>query len=95
MLNLNWDQSPSSTAIRSIIQGPKTERLGTCFRKHVAKISTTIEGSVISCDGKTLGGNCNNMKDQTAGYVLNIYNTENKMLLGPEKVSEKTNQIPV
>ncbi len=34
------------------------------------------------------------MKDQTAEYVLNIY-TENKMLLGPEKVSEKTNQIPV
>jgi len=40
------------------------------------------------------------MKDQTAEYVLNIlyiiiYNTENKMLLGPEKVSGKTNQIPV
>ena len=35
------------------------------------------------------------MRDQTAIHVLNIYNTENKMMLGPEKVSEKTNEIPV
>ena len=94
-LNLNWDKAPSYTTIRSIIQGIKTERLETCFRKYVEKTSTTIEESVISCDGKTLRGSYNNMRDQTAIHVLNIYNTENKMMLGPEKVSEKTNEIPV
>ena len=94
-LNLNWDKVPSYTTIRAIIQGVHTEQLEKCFRRYVEKTSNTEEGSVISCDGKTLRGSYNNMKDQSAIHVLNIYNTENKMMLGQEKVSEKTNEIPV
>lgn len=94
-LDLDWEKPPAYTTIRDIIQGVNKSELEQCFRDYTQSQTPGVSDRVISFDGKSVRGSFDHMDDQKAQHVLSLFDAKNKLILGQEIVSEKTNEIPV
>jgi hypothetical protein len=60
--------------------------------KWVEQIFTLTEGQVIAIDGKTVRGTCDK-QGQGGLYLVSVWATANRLMLGQVKVAKKANEI--
>lgn len=95
--NLKWRKPPAYTGIRKIILGVDSRELEKAFRKY-AKLLSNLDPekyAFISMDGKALRGSFDNLNDQRMVQIFSAFLTDQNIILAHEKISEKTNEIPM
>ena len=95
--NLKWRKPPAYTGIRKIILGVDSKELEKSFRKYAKSLSNldSKEYAFISMDGKALRGSFDNLNDQRMVQIFSAFLTDQNIILAHEKISEKTNEIPM
>ncbi|XOF32455.1 MAG: hypothetical protein ACL93V_06195 [Candidatus Electrothrix sp. YB6] len=79
-------------SIMAILSGSELERI---FREHgKALAEEEPDGEFIRCDGKTLRGSFDNMKDINQLQILSAFAGDRAVVLGHEEIREKSNEIP-
>lgn len=95
---LKWKKSPAYTTIRLILQGTNKEELEKSFREYseyLQNMNKSSETKYVAIDGKTLRGSFDKFEDKKAAHILEIFCSNNYLILAHEEVDEKTNEIPV
>lgn len=94
---LGWRKPPAYTTVRSIIRGMCAEELETCFREYTRSLERDETEGLISVafDGKVLKKSFDRFNDREAIAILSCFETGSDIILAHEKVSSKTNEIPV
>lgn len=64
-----------------------------CFANWVNSISKITDGEVVAIDGKTICKSDDKTTGKSALHVVSAYASENKLCLGQQVVSEKSNEI--
>jgi len=82
---------PTVSRVLSIIDGQKLSE--TIFAILQETLGT--QGNVIAVDGKAIRSTSQAGKPHSALQIITAYLTENGVVLGQEKIHEKTNEIPV
>ena len=82
---------PTVSRVLSIIDGQKLSE--TIFAILQETLGT--QGDVIAVDGKAIRSTSKAGKPHSALQIITAYLTENGVVLGQEKIHEKTNEIPV
>lgn len=92
-----WVRSPDESTIRKIFYKVTPEELETAFRKYTQSIDKSKKNNKSRCfaiDGKTLRGSFDRVKDIKALHMLNIFATDNDLIIANLEVSNKSNEIP-
>lgn len=84
---------PSHDTIQRVFQVLKPEVLMSRFRQWTHHIMAVTEGRLIAIDGKTMRGSHDQHQEQKALHVVRAWATEQGILLGHQKVEEKSNEI--
>jgi len=63
------------------------------FREWVQTIHELTRGPVIALDGKQLRGSQESETGRNAIYMVSAWASENQLVLGQQKVEEKSNEI--
>lgn len=98
---LSWFQSrgmllngvPVDDTIARVISRISPKELETCFISWMANVSEATVGRVIAVDGKTLRRSYDNKKRTSAIHMVSAFCSENGIVLGQKKTSEKSNEI--
>lgn len=64
-----------------------------CFMNWVNSISVISQGEVIAIDGKSLCGSANKALGRSPFHLVSAYAVQNRLCLGQQCVSEKSNEI--
>jgi len=94
---LKWKRTPAYTTIRNIILGIDKEDLEREFREFAKKLESLDKSPEMKCiaiDGKTLRGSFDNFEDKKASHILEVFCSNNYLVLAHQEVGEKTNEIP-
>ncbi|XOF33932.1 MAG: ISAs1 family transposase [Candidatus Electrothrix sp. YB6] len=92
---LDWKKAPAYTTIRTVILNTSGSELERIFREHgKALAEEEPDGEFIRCDGKTLRGSFDNMKDINQLQILSAFAGDRAVVLGHEEIREKSNEIP-
>lgn len=92
-----WVRSPDSSTIRKILNKVDPKELETAFRKYTQEIDKSKKNNKSRCfaiDGKALRGSIDRVKDVKALHMLNIFATDNDLIIANLEVSNKSNEIP-
>jgi predicted transposase YbfD/YdcC len=84
---------PTHDTIQRIFQAIPNEDITRCFVKWTQEVMKTTHGQFIAIDGKTLRGSHDKNHEQKTLHVVNAWATEQGLLLGHQKVAEKSNEI--
>ena len=84
---------PSHDTFGRIFAAIKAEQLKKCFLEWIKAIVQTSSGEVIAIDGKTVRRSFDKTKEKSAIHVVSAWANENRIVLGQEKVDEKSNEI--
>ena len=82
---------PSDDTIRRFFRCLNPDTFMRLFREWITRLMVTIGIKVIAIDGKTSRRSFD--KNQSALHTVSAFATEARMVLGQEKVSEKSNEI--
>ena len=64
-----------------------------CFSSWVADLAELTQGQVIALDGKTIRRSVDQASDKAAIDLVSAWAHENRLVLGQEKVDDKSNEI--
>ena len=70
-----------------------TEEFSRCFSRWVADLSKLCDGEVISIDGKCLRRSIDMASNRAAIYMVSAWASQNHLVLGQQRVDEKSNEI--
>ena len=84
---------PSRDTIRRLFAQLDPEQLQSCFLSWIKTIVQLTEGEVIAIDGKTLRHSYDRGKNKGAIHMVSAWASQNRLVLGQVKVSEKSNEI--
>lgn len=84
---------PSDDTFRRVFQLLDYQEFSKCFISFTNRISTLSLGEVVSIDGKCLRGSKENKSGKKGIYMVGAWANKNQVLLGQEKVEEKSNEI--
>lgn len=84
---------PSHDTIQRVFQLLDANILMARFIKWTQGIMTLSQGKIIAIDGKTLRGSHDVSKERKALHLVRAWATEQGLLLGHQKVDEKSNEI--
>lgn len=84
---------PVDDTIARVMRRLDTKQFRDCFINWMTSVSKKTDGDIIAIDGKTLRGSYNNGADKAAIHMVSAWSTENSLVLGQEKTSEKSNEI--
>lgn len=70
-----------------------TQQFSECFSRWVADLSDLSEGEVIAIDGKCLRRSLDSASDKAAIYMVSAWATQNQLVLGQQRVDDKSNEI--
>lgn len=82
---------PSHDIFGNVFGMIEIEQFDRCFINWMNDIRELSAGEIISLDGKCLCGSKDG--DKSAIYMVNAWASENKLVLGQQKVNEKSNEI--
>ena len=71
----------------------KPEHLQQCFLNWIQAVSQITKGQVIAIDGKSLLSALERGQNRGAIHMVSAWATENRLLLGQQKVNAKSNEI--
>jgi DDE_Tnp_1-associated len=93
---IKWPQAPDYTTVRNILIGVMQDKLEETFRKCARLLSNSpLKGKHICFDGKTLRGSFQNLKNQKAIQLFEIFSTCDNIVLGHIPIVEKEHEIPL
>ncbi len=84
---------PVDDTIARVMRRLDTKQFRDCFVNWMKSVSKKTDGDIIAIDGKTLRGSYNNGSDKAAIHMVSAWSTDNSLVLGQEKTSEKSNEI--
>lgn len=84
---------PSHDTIQRVFQILNPDMLMARFVKWTQGIMAVSEGNIIAIDGKTLRGSHHVSQERKALHLVRAWATEQGLLLGHQKVDEKSNEI--
>ncbi len=70
-----------------------TEEFSRCFSRWVADLSKLCDGEVIGIDGKCLRRSLDMASNKAAIYMVSAWASQNHLVLGQQRVDEKSNEI--
>lgn len=82
---------PTMSRILSLVDGKKVaEVIINLMKKFISE-----EGEIVAVDGKAIRATSKEGKAHSALQIITAYMTETGLILGQEKINEKTNEIPI
>ena len=84
---------PSHDVLGKVFAALDSNEFSKCFSAWVNSIAELTGGQVVAVDGKTLRGSEDKSASKSALHVVSAYATGNRLCLGQEVVSEKSNEI--
>lgn len=86
------DGIPSDDKFNRIFSSIDSEQFEACFVDWVSRLVNLTDGEIIPIDGKTIRGAKSNGK-KSPFHMVSAWATNNNLVLGQVKVSEKSNEI--
>lgn len=83
---------PSHDTIARVIEGLNVEEFLNCFESFTQKLIDVTQG-IISVDGKTMRGSHDRKNGIKARHIVSAWADSCKLVLGQEKVEDKSNEI--
>jgi predicted transposase YbfD/YdcC len=83
---------PSKNTFARVLSAIDPEQFKQCFLKWVKMIQIGLQ-EVIAIDGKTVRGSFDKSKGQNPLHLVNAFATSLRLVLGQEKVNDKSNEI--
>jgi predicted transposase YbfD/YdcC len=84
---------PSHDTFARVLARLKPEELQRCFLNWIRTVSELTQGEVVAIDGKTLRRSFDRAAGKGAIHMVSAWATANRLVLGQEKVDEKSNEI--
>jgi len=84
---------PSHDTFGRIFAKLNPETFQRCFQAWIKEVFEVTEGQIIAIDGKTLRRSHDKKSNKSAIHMVHAWATENSVLLGQVKTSEKSNEI--
>jgi len=84
---------PSHDTFARVLARLKPEELQRCFLNWIRAVSELAQGEVGAIDGKTLRRSFDRVAGKGAIHMVSAWATANRLVLGQEKVDEKSNEI--
>jgi len=84
---------PSHDTFWRLFRWLDAEQFRLCFSKRIAAVSRVTRGQVIAIDGKTLRRSFDKSLGKEAIHLVSAWAAANHLVLGQEKVAEKSNEI--
>lgn len=84
---------PVDDTIARIVRRLCPTTFKTCFYNWTQNISTKVNKDIIPVDGKRVRGSYDNESEQSAIHMVSAWSDSNSVVLGQEKVSDKSNEI--
>lgn len=83
---------PSHDTFNRVFSAIDSNQFETCFTEWVMSFTTLLDKEVVAIDGKTIRGAKSNGKKSPI-HMVSAWASANNVVLGQEKVSEKSNEI--
>lgn len=84
---------PSHDTFGNVFAVIDPEQFSQCFSRWVADLSQSCDGEIISLDGKCLRGSIDRASNKTAIFMVSAWAQKNQLVLGQQKVDDKSNEI--
>lgn len=84
---------PVDDTLARVMRKLDTKAFQSCFMSWVDSVAKLTEGRVIAIDGKTLRRSHHHRLGKSAIHMVSAWCSENGLVLGQEKTSEKSNEI--
>jgi predicted transposase YbfD/YdcC len=84
---------PSHDTFGRVFSLIDTQQFSECFSRWVADLSDLSGGEIIAIDGKCLRRSLDSASDKAAIYMVSAWATQNQLVLGQQRVDDKSNEI--
>jgi len=84
---------PSHDTLGHVFAVIDTQLFSECFSRWVSDLTVLSEKNIIAIDGKCLRRSMDKASNKAAIYMVSAWATENQLVLGQQKVDEKSNEI--
>ena len=84
---------PSPDTFNRVLARLKPEELQKCFMGWMQAVQTVTEGELLNVDGKTLRGAKEAGNSRSLIHMVSVWSASQHLVLGQQKVSEKSNEI--
>ena len=84
---------PSHDTFNHVFSVIDTQQFSECFSRWMADIATLSEGEVIAIDGKCLRRSIDTASKKAAIYIVSAWANTHQLVLGQQKVDDKSNEI--
>ncbi len=84
---------PSHDTFGNVFAAIDTQKFSEAFSHWVADLAQLTPGQVIAIDGKCLRGSIDRASGKAAIYMVSAWAHQNQLVLGQQKVDEKSNEI--
>lgn len=84
---------PSHDTFGNVFAVIDPEQFNLCFSRWVADLAHLSDGEVIAIDGKCLRGSIDRASKKAAIYMVSAWAHQNQLVLGQQKVDDKSNEI--
>jgi predicted transposase YbfD/YdcC len=84
---------PSHDTFARVLARLKPDELQHCFLRWMQAVSEVTQGEVVAIDGKTLRRSFDRASGKSAIHMVSAWASANRLVLGQQKVDEKSNEI--
>jgi predicted transposase YbfD/YdcC len=84
---------PSHDTFGNVFAVIDTEQFSGCFSRWAADLADLSDGEIIAIDGKCLRRSMDTASKKAAIYMVSAWATQNQLVLGQQKVDDKSNEI--
>jgi predicted transposase YbfD/YdcC len=85
---------PSADTLRRVMGALEPQAFAACFRAWVGALAKALTGEVVAVDGKAIKGAYEAASRTTPLYLLHVWATEQRLLLGQQAVSGAPGESP-
>lgn len=84
---------PSHDTFGRVFAAIDTQQFSECFSRWVADLVDLSGGEIIAVDGKCLRRSLDKASDKAAIYMVSAWASQNQLVLGQQRVDDKSNEI--
>ncbi|MGE0827513.1 MAG: ISAs1 family transposase [Candidatus Binatia bacterium] len=84
---------PSHDTFARVLARLNPEEFQQCFVRWMQAVSEVTQGEVVAIDGKTLRRSFDRARGKNAIHMVSAWASANRLVLGQQKVDEKSNEI--
>ena len=84
---------PADDTIARVVRRLCPKMFKQCFYEWTQAIAKKVNSGIIPIDGKTVRGSHDNDRSQSPIHMVSAWSDHNRLVLGQEKVAEKSNEI--